>query len=191
MFINSVYNLTQQTHSQKRAKKLFLLCFSRIMELHLQGQIQSMRAVIQRVNHAKLVIDDQLYSEIGHGLLVLLGIHENDSMEDVNWLVSKITQMRIFSDADDKMNLSVMDTGGSMMIVSQFTLHASTKKGNRPSFIEAARPAQAIPLYENFISRCRELLPDRIATGSFGADMKITLLNDGPVTIVIDSKQKE
>jgi len=161
------------------------------LELHLQGKITFMRAVIQRVNHAKLVIDDLLYSEIGHGLLVLLGIHETDGEEDVKWLVSKISQMRIFSDADDKMNLSLLDNGGSMMIVSQFTLHASTKKGNRPSFIDAARPEQAIPLYEDFISRCRELFPDRIATGSFGADMKITLLNDGPVTIVIDSKQKE
>lgn len=161
------------------------------MDLHLQGQIIAMRAVIQRVSHARLVIEDQLYSEIGGGLLVLLGIHESDTEDDVKWLVGKITQMRIFSDAEDKMNLSVMDTGGSMMIVSQFTLHASTKKGNRPSFIEAARPDQAIPLYENFIRRSTEILPGRIATGNFGADMKITLLNDGPVTIVIDSKQKE
>ena len=150
-----------------------------------------MRAVIQRVNNVKLVIEDHLYSEIGHGLLVLLGIHESDTEEDVKWLVSKISQMRIFSDADDKMNLSLLETGGSMMIVSQFTLHASTKKGNRPSFIGAARPEQAIPLYESFIGHSEHLFPGRIATGSFGADMKITLLNDGPVTIVIDSKQKE
>jgi D-tyrosyl-tRNA(Tyr) deacylase len=149
-----------------------------------------MRAVIQRVSRASLTIDDRLYSSIDEGLLVLLGIHENDTAEDVSWLVSKIAQMRIFSDAEGKMNLSAHDINGSIMVVSQFTLHASTRKGNRPSFIEAARPEVAIPLYESFIKEISVLFPNKTATGSFGADMKIDLTNDGPVTIIIDSKQK-
>lgn len=149
-----------------------------------------MRAVIQRVSRASLTIDDRLYSNIDRGLVVLLGIHEEDATEDVSWLVSKIAQMRIFSDSDGKMNLSALDINGSIMVVSQFTLHASTKKGNRPSFIEAARPEVAIPLYESFVKEISDLFPNKTATGSFGADMKIDLTNDGPVTIIIDSKQK-
>lgn len=160
------------------------------LKIHLQSQIQTMRAVIQRVSRASLTIDDRLYSSIDRGLVVLLGIHEDDATEDVSWLVSKIAQMRIFSDSDGKMNLSALDINGSIMVVSQFTLHASTKKGNRPSFIEAARPEVAIPLYESFVKEISDLFPNKTATGSFGADMKIDLTNDGPVTIIIDSKQK-
>lgn len=160
------------------------------LKIHLQSQIPTMRAVIQRVSRASLTIDDRLYSSIDSGLVVLLGIHEDDATEDVSWLASKIAQMRIFSDSDGKMNLSALDINGSIMVVSQFTLHASTKKGNRPSFIEAARPEVAIPLYESFVKEISDLFPNKTATGSFGADMKIDLTNDGPVTIIIDSKQK-
>lgn len=150
-----------------------------------------MRAVIQRVAHCSLVIDQKIYSEIGKGFLVLLGIEENDNTEDADWLCQKIIQMRIMSDADDKMNLSLQDVDGEMMIVSQFTLFASTKKGNRPSFIQSAKPVQAIPLYEYFVEKAMTQMPGKIATGVFGADMKITLLNDGPVTIIMDTKNKE
>lgn len=150
-----------------------------------------MRAVIQRVSQASLTIDEQVYSSINQGLLVLLGVHQDDTEEDVNWLVSKIAQMRIFSDQEGKMNLSAQDIGASVMVVSQFTLHASTKKGNRPSFIEAAKPDLAVPLYEAFVKAMSIQFPNRTATGSFGADMKINLTNDGPVTIIIDSKQRE
>ena len=148
-----------------------------------------MRALIQRVSEASVTIDGEVYSAIGCGLLVLLGIEADDSQEDIDWLVKKISLMRIFEDADGKMNNSVMDVKGSMLVVSQFTLHASTKKGNRPSFINAARPETAIPLYERFIADCKELLP--VDTGQFGADMKVALVNDGPVTIWLDSKNKE
>jgi D-tyrosyl-tRNA(Tyr) deacylase len=137
------------------------------------------------------VIDQTVYSEIKQGFLVLLGIEENDAEEDIKWLAPKITGMRIMSDEDGKMNLSLTDVGGEMMIVSQFTLFASTKKGNRPSFLQSAKPDKAIPLYEAFIQEIKSLFPNKVATGSFGADMKITLLNDGPVTIIIDSKNKE
>ncbi len=150
-----------------------------------------MRAVIQRVSQASLTIDEQVYSSINQGLLVLLGVHQDDTEEDVHWLVSKIAQMRIFSDQEGKMNLSALDIGASVMVVSQFTLHASTKKGNRPSFIEAAKPDLAIPLYDAFVKAMSIQFPNRTATGSFGADMKISLTNDGPVTIIIDSKQRE
>lgn len=150
-----------------------------------------MRAVIQRVSQASLTIDEQVYSSINQGLLVLLGVHQNDTEEDVDWLAPKIAQMRIFSDQEGKMNLSALDIGASVMVVSQFTLHASTRKGNRPSFIEAAKPDLAIPLYEAFVKAMENYFPDRTATGSFGADMKINFTNDGPVTIIIDSKQKE
>ncbi len=150
-----------------------------------------MRAVIQRVSYAKLEIDNKLFSEIGKGFMVLLGVHEQDTKEDVLWLASKIVSMRICSDEENKMNLSLLDTGGEMMIVSQFTLHASTKKGNRPGFTEAGKPDMAIPLYENFIDEVKKIFPNKVATGSFGADMKISLLNDGPVTIIIDSRNKE
>lgn len=150
-----------------------------------------MRVVIQRVQHCSLVIEQSEYSRIDHGLLVLLGIESEDTREDANWLVSKIVRMRIFSDEEGKMNKDVIESGGSMMVVSQFTLHASTKKGNRPSFIRAARPEQAVPLYDYFVEQASAQIGHPVATGVFGADMKITLLNDGPVTICMDSKEKE
>lgn len=150
-----------------------------------------MRVVIQRVTEASVTIDQKINGEIELGLLVLLGIEETDSQEDIDWLVRKITAMRIFSDENDKMNLSIMDVKGSFLVISQFTLHASTKKGNRPSFIKAARPEKAIPLYEQFCNRLSEYSNLRVETGIFGADMKVRLLNDGPVTIVIDSQRKE
>lgn len=150
-----------------------------------------MRTVIQRVTRASVSINDQKRSEIGPGLLVLLGIEEQDSNEDVEWLCSKIVQLRIFNDSNNVMNLSILDTRGSIMAISQFTLHAKTKKGNRPSYIKAAHPDKALPLYETFIKRLSVLLGKEVATGEFGAMMKIELVNDGPVTILIDTKNKE
>lgn len=150
-----------------------------------------MRLVIQRVSEASVTVDGTVTGRIGTGLMILCGIEHDDTGEDITWLVPKVTQMRIFSDPDGKMNLSVKDIAGGLLVVSQFTLHASTKKGNRPSFIRAARPEQAIPLYEQFI---RELETDTsrpVERGIFGADMKVALINDGPVTIVIDSKSRE
>jgi D-tyrosyl-tRNA(Tyr) deacylase len=149
-----------------------------------------MRAVIQRVGYAQLHIDRKLYSNIEKGMMILLGIETEDNLSDVDYLVSKISQMRIFNDENGKMNLALKDVNGQCMIVSQFTLYADTKKGNRPSYIRAARPEHAIPLYENFIQKMNEALQITCATGVFGADMKITLMNDGPVTIIIDSKEK-
>jgi D-tyrosyl-tRNA(Tyr) deacylase len=150
-----------------------------------------MRTVIQRVASASVSINDQKKSEIGKGLLVLLGIEESDDNTDVEWLCNKIIQLRIFNDANDVMNLSVLETGGSIMVISQFTLHAKTRKGNRPSYTRAAHPGTAIPLYNIFISRLSELLGKAVATGEFGAMMQVELINDGPVTIIIDTKEKE
>ncbi len=150
-----------------------------------------MRAVIQRVSQASVHIDGQLRSQIQQGLLVLLGIEELDQDEDIEWLCAKIIRMRIFSDAQGLMNLSLEDIQGDLLLISQFTLHASTKKGNRPSFIRAARPEQAIPLYEKMIQALESNLQKKIGTGIFGADMQVQLINDGPVTISIDSKNKE
>ncbi|MHB1278730.1 MAG: D-aminoacyl-tRNA deacylase [Bacteroidia bacterium] len=151
-----------------------------------------MRLVIQRVSEASLTVDGQWRGSIKAGLVVLIGIEEADTEEDASWLAGKVSAMRIFSDEEGKMNLSLSDITGSLMIVSQFTLHASTKKGNRPSFIKAARPEQAIPLYEHFITRTQHLIPETpILTGTFGADMQIQLINDGPVTIIMDSKERE
>jgi len=150
-----------------------------------------MRVVIQRVKKASVTIESRVRDEIGPGLLVLAGIEEADDMSDVNWLSSKIVQLRIFNDESGVMNLSVMDTGGSIMVISQFTLHAKTKKGNRPSYIKAARHEIAIPLYENLIKKLSDLTGKRVATGEFGAMMDISLINDGPVTILIDTKEKE
>lgn len=150
-----------------------------------------MRFVIQRVSEASVAIDGHLYSAIKQGFLVLVGIEETDTVEDAEWLCQKLAGMRVFSDAEGKMNLSVQDTGGNILLVSQFTLFASTKKGNRPSFIRSARPEQAIPLYEACIAQLSALLKKPIETGRFGADMKISLVNDGPVTILMDSKQRE
>lgn len=148
-----------------------------------------MRVVVQRVTEAAVKIDGSIKSEIGLGFLVLVGFEAEDTLGDLEWMAGKITQLRIFSDADDKMNLSIQDVAGEILLISQFTLFASTKKGNRPSFIKSARPEVAIPLYENFI----KFLSAKIATktGTFGADMKVSLVNDGPVTITIDSKTKE
>ncbi|OYQ45101.1 D-aminoacyl-tRNA deacylase [Flavobacterium aurantiibacter] len=149
-----------------------------------------MRAVLQRVSEASVTINGKLHSEIQDGLLVLLGITHNDTDEDIEYLVGKITNMRIFSDEAGLMNKSVADVQGSILVVSQFTLHAATKKGNRPSFIAAARPDQAIPLYEKFLFRLESTGTVAVKAGVFGADMKVRLLNDGPVTIVLDSKDK-
>jgi D-tyrosyl-tRNA(Tyr) deacylase len=150
-----------------------------------------MKAVIQRVSQASVTIDGKIKSSIASGLLILLGIEEADTTEDIEWLSSKIVNLRIFSDENDVMNLSVKDSNGDIILVSQFTLHASTKKGNRPSYIKAAKPEIAIPLYEKMICQLEIDMGKRIQTGTFGADMKVSLLNDGPVTIVMDSKNKE
>ncbi len=150
-----------------------------------------MRFVIQRVSEASVKIDNTVYSNIEKGFLVLVGIEEADTNEDVDWLCTKLVSLRIFSDSDDKMNLSLQDISGDVLLVSQFTLFASTKKGNRPSFIKSAKSDIAIPLYENCIKKLSELLNKPIKTGKFGADMKVSLINDGPVTILMDSKTKE
>lgn len=150
-----------------------------------------MRVVIQRVTEASVTIDNSIRSSIGKGLLVLAGIEDADTLEDIDWLSAKIVQLRIFNDADGVMNLSLKDIGGELLLVSQFTLQASTKKGNRPSYIKASKPPVAIPLYEKLIVRLEQELGKPIGTGEFGADMKVALLNDGPVTIIIDSKNKE
>lgn len=149
-----------------------------------------MRIVIQRVSYASVAVDQAITAEIHQGLLVLLGIELNDAMEDVDWLVQKLVNLRIFSDELGKMNRSLIEINGDLLIVSQFTLHASTKKGNRPSFIQAARPEFAIPLYESFIDIAKKSIRN-VQTGIFGADMQLVIHNDGPVTIVIDSKNKE
>jgi D-aminoacyl-tRNA deacylase len=150
-----------------------------------------MRAVIQRVIKASVKTDRGLLSSINKGLLVLIGIEEADNNDDVEWLSNKIAQLRIFNDANGVMNLSVTEIGGEIIVVSQFTLHAKTKKGNRPSYFKAAPPAIAIPLYEKFVSRLSELLGKKVATGEFGAMMEVSLINDGPVTIFIDTKNRE
>ena len=150
-----------------------------------------MRAVLQRVTQASVTVDGKIVSEIQTGLLILLGVEEADGMDDVQWLASKIANLRIFSDEQGVMNLSVKDCQGDCIVVSQFTLHAMTKKGNRPSYIKAARPEQAIPLYEAFVLAMERELGKKVGTGIFGADMKVALLNDGPVTIFIDTRIKE
>lgn len=150
-----------------------------------------MKLVIQRVQEATVTIENKIVGSISNGLLVLIGIETKDSEADVDWCLSKLVNIRIFSDDEGKMNLSLIDVNGELLVVSQFTLHASTKKGNRPSFIAAARPEQAIPLYESFIQKASLLLNNKIQTGEFGADMKVGLINDGPVTILIDSQNKE
>lgn len=150
-----------------------------------------MRTVIQRVTRASVSVEGRILSETGRGLLVLLGIEDSDGNNDIEWLCNKIVQLRIFNDQDGVMNLSVQEAGGGIMVISQFTLHARTKKGNRPSYIKAARPEVAIPLYNSFINRLSALLGREIATGEFGAMMQVELINDGPVTIIIDTKEKE
>lgn len=150
-----------------------------------------MRVVIQRVSEASVTIDGTVISSIGKGYMILLGIEESDTTEDIGWLSKKIVGLRIFSDSEGKMNLDIKEVSGDILLISQFTLHAQTKKGNRPSYIKAARPEQAISLYEQFINQLNSDLNKQIYTGEFGADMKVTLVNDGPVTIMIDSKNKE
>jgi D-tyrosyl-tRNA(Tyr) deacylase len=150
-----------------------------------------MRAVIQRVSRASVSIEGSVKSEIGKGLLVLLGIEEADDEEDIKWLANKVHQLRIFNDAEGIMNLSLGDVGGEIIVVSQFTLHAKTKKGNRPSYIKAAKPEKAIPIYNSFIDCFHQLSGIRPGTGEFGAMMEVSLVNDGPVTIIIDTKNKE
>lgn len=150
-----------------------------------------MKSVIQRVSQASVTIDGKKVSEIQNGLLILVGIEDSDSQEDIQWLSAKIVNLRIFGDENDVMNLSVKDIDGEIIVVSQFTLHASTKKGNRPSYSKASKPDVAIPLYENFVKQIEIDLGKKIQTGEFGADMKVDLLNDGPVTIIIDTKNKE
>ena len=150
-----------------------------------------MRAVIQRVSKASVTIDNKIYSQIENGLLVLVGIEDADTAEDSEWLSGKIVNLRIFNDDNGVMNVSVKDINGDILAVSQFTLHASTKKGNRPSYIKASKPEFAIPMYEKFIQQLSNDLGKTVGTGVFGADMKVELLNDGPVTIVIDTKSKE
>lgn len=150
-----------------------------------------MRAVVQRVSRASVTVDGQVVSAIGQGLLVLLGIEDADGKEDTEWLSQKIINLRIFNDENGVMNRSVLDVGGDIIVVSQFTLHAQTKKGNRPSYIKASKPDVAIPIYEAFVQKLEQDLGKKIGTGIFGADMKVELLNDGPVTIIIDTKNKE
>jgi len=150
-----------------------------------------MRAVVQRVTKASVTINGKIYSQIEKGLLVLLGIEDADSAEDIEWLSGKIVNLRIFGDENDVMNISVKDIDGNILIVSQFTLHASTKKGNRPSYIRASKPEIAIPIYEKMVKQLSNDLGKEIKTGVFAADMKVELLNDGPVTIVMDTKSKE
>lgn len=150
-----------------------------------------MRVVLQRVKEASVTVNGKVISKIGHGFLILLGIEADDTQDDITWLAGKIAKLRVFSDENDAMNKSIVDVSGDCIVVSQFTLHASTKKGNRPSFIKAARPDVAIPLYEAFITSLEKEIGKKIQTGEFGAMMDVALINDGPVTILIDSKQRE
>lgn len=150
-----------------------------------------MKTVIQRVTQASVTIEGEVVASISNGLLILLGIEEADTQEDIVWLTSKIANLRIFGDENGVMNLSVKDINGEIIIVSQFTLHASTKKGNRPSYIKAAKPTISVPLYEQFITQMEIEIGKKVQTGQFGADMKVALLNDGPVTLLIDTKNKE
>lgn len=150
-----------------------------------------MKAVLQRVSEASVTIEGNKVADIMTGLLVLVGVEDADTQEDIDWLAAKIVKLRIFSDADGLMNLSVQDINGDIIVVSQFTLHAATKKGNRPSYIKAAKPDVSIPAYESFVKQMEKELGKKVQTGEFGADMKVSLLNDGPVTIIIDTKNKE
>lgn len=150
-----------------------------------------MRVVLQRVSKASVTVEDRLISHINKGILILLGITDDDSEEDIQWLVPKISNLRIFNDDNGVMNLSVRDVQGDVIVVSQFTLYAATKKGNRPSYIKAAKPEIAVPMYEAFVLELEKVLGKKVGTGVFGADMKVDLLNDGPVTIVLDTNNKE
>ena len=150
-----------------------------------------MRTVLQRVSKASVTVDGQIISSIDEGLLILLGVEDADTKEDIDWLTNKILNLRIFNDENEVMNRSVMDVDGEIIVVSQFTLHAQTKKGNRPSYIKAAKPDIAVPMYEDFIRTLEQKLGKKVGAGVFGADMKVELLNDGPVTITMDTKNKE
>lgn len=150
-----------------------------------------MKTVIQRVSQASVTINNEKVANIGLGLLILVGIEDADTQEDIDWLTAKISQLRIFNDENGVMNKSVQDVNGDIIVVSQFTLHASTKKGNRPSYLKASKPDVAIPLYEAFVASMEKSIEKKVQTGQFGADMKVSLLNDGPVTIIIDTKNKE
>ncbi len=150
-----------------------------------------MKAVIQRVSQASVTINNEKVANIGIGLLILVGIEDADTTEDIDWLTAKIVQLRIFNDENEVMNKSVQDVNGDIIVVSQFTLHASTKKGNRPSYLKASKPNVAIPLYEAFVASIEKAIEKKVQTGQFGADMKVYLINDGPVTIIIDTKNKE
>jgi len=150
-----------------------------------------MKAVIQRVSQASVTINNEKVANIGLGLLILVGIEDADTQEDIDWLTAKIAQLRIFNDENEVMNKSVQDVKGDIIVVSQFTLHASTKKGNRPSYLKASKPNVAIPLYEAFVASIGKSIGKKVQTGQFGADMKVNLINDGPVTIIIDTKNKE
>ena len=149
-----------------------------------------MRVVVQRVSQSSVVIESDIVSSISKGLLILLGVENNDTLDDVNWLIRKIINLRIFTDIDGKMNNSILDIKGDIIVVSQFTLHAKTKKGNRPSYINAAQPKIAIPLYENFVQVLKNESKLNVLTGQFGADMKVSLINDGPLTIILDTKNR-
>ncbi len=150
-----------------------------------------MKAVIQRVSRASVTVDEKIIAEISNGLLILLGIEDADNQKDIEWLSRKIVNLRIFNDDKGVMNKSLLEVQGDALVVSQFTLHAATKKGNRPSYIKAAKPDVAVPMYENFVRQLENDLGKKVGTGIFGADMKVNLLNDGPVTIIIDTKNKE
>lgn len=150
-----------------------------------------MRTVIQRVKEASVEVDEKIIGQINNGLLILIGFEPEENQEDFDWIIKKITQLRIFDDENGVMNKSVVDTGGDLLIVSQFTLHANCKKGNRPSYIRAAKPDLAVPYYEKFIIEIEKLINKKVQKGKFGADMKVRLLNDGPVTIILDSKNKD
>ncbi len=150
-----------------------------------------MKAVIQRVSQASVIINNVKVADIGLGLLILVGIEDADTTEDIDWLTAKIVQLRIFNDENEVMNKSVQDVNGDIIVVSQFTLHASTKKGNRPSYLKASKPNVAIPLYEAFVASIEKGIEKKVQSGQFGADMKVYLINDGPVTIIIDTKYKE
>lgn len=161
------------------------------MHIFEPARVHIMRAVIQRVSRASVSIGEKIKSEIGSGLLVLAGIEDADDENDIEWLCGKIVNLRIFNDDNDVMNRSILETGGDILAISQFTLHAKTKKGNRPSYIRAAHPDVAVPLYDRFVIRLSQLLGKNIFTGEFGAMMQVELINDGPVTIIIDTKERE
>jgi len=177
-------------HKAKQNKGLKVEIYIRFFILAIDN-FEIMRVVVQKVKEASVAVEGNKISEINKGLLVLVGIENDDTKDDIDYLVKKITQLRIFNDEEGVMNLSVKDVDGDIIIVSQFTLQASTKKGNRPSYIRAAKPEFSIPMYENFVAETEKVLDKKVGTGKFGAMMEVALINDGPVTIVVDSKQKD